>query len=198
MSGRVETWAARWYEPVLGRLLAPLRGHVAQWCEGRVLDVCCGPGGLARLLCQRGHAVTGLDNDAAMLAEARKFAPAMSWLYADAAHMPLPDASFDTAVVTLALHAMPLAVAEGTLGEMRRVARRVIVADYCLVERNMAYAGCALAHAVEWLVGGEHYGCYRAFMAAGGMEGLLYRQNMQVVERQGALAGAVTLALCEQ
>lgn len=223
---RLATWAARCYEPLLGRLLADLRGKAADCCArdfvgGRVLDVCCGPGGLRLYLQQRGLAVAGVDLDRHMLGAAvrREQAHAQPvpmqptpphsmatepttptptlWALADARQLPFADGSFDAAVVCLALHAMPWDAATAVLGEMRRVARRVVVADYCLPERNLALLGCGVAFAVERLVGGEHYRCYREFQRRGGVEGFLYEQQITVARREHALGGAAMIALCQ-
>ena len=45
----------------------------------RVLDAGCGTGRIAVELAARGYRVTGVDNDASMLSEARALAPALDW-----------------------------------------------------------------------------------------------------------------------
>ena len=213
---RMASLAARCYEPLLGRVLADLRTQLATCCvgvsaergeqaeegSGTVLDVCCGPGGLRPYLLKQGMAVVGIDLDAYMLREAWRrgngqgAAPAGSlWAQADARQLPFASGCFDIAVVCLALHAMPWDTAVAVLGEMRRVAGRVVIADYCLAERNLALSGCAVAHAVEWLVGGEHYRCYREFMRQGALEGLLHSEGLAVRQRRHALGGAAMVAV---
>ena len=65
----------------------------------RILDVCCGAGRLACLLCARGYRVTGIDKSAAMIRHARENAPAAEFHVCDAAQFRLPG-SFDAAVST--------------------------------------------------------------------------------------------------
>lgn len=198
----LEERAARLYEPLLGRLLRPLRDTVLALCpaHGRILDCGCGPGGLLRLLCAPGRSVTGrsvigrsvtgVDVSALMLAQARRHAPQAGLVQADAGLLPFADGCFDAACVCLVLHALPAPVADAALREVRRVARRVILADYVLAERNLALPAVLLAHGVERCVGGDHYRNYRAFMRNGALEGLLYRHGAQPVERHDAFAGA--------
>lgn len=52
--------------------------------RSRILDLCCGTGRLAALLGKRGFKVTGIDNSRAMLAFARRNAPAARFIRADA------------------------------------------------------------------------------------------------------------------
>src|SRR3954453_20282027 len=67
--------------------------------EGRVLDVCCGTGYLARLLAARRLRVAGGDASTEMIACARRDLPAAEFHVADAADFALP-ADFDAAVST--------------------------------------------------------------------------------------------------
>lgn len=66
---------------------------------GRVLDLCCGTGRLAGLLQQRGFEVTGIDNSAAMLRFARRNAPAVRFIRADARSFKVP-AVYQAAIST--------------------------------------------------------------------------------------------------
>ncbi len=63
----------------------------------RVLDAGCGTGRVASELARRGHVVTGVDNDASMLAVARQD-PAVTWVDADLAALDLGSA-FDLVVM---------------------------------------------------------------------------------------------------
>ena len=50
----------------------------------QVLDLCCGPGRVARDLAERGYSVTGVDSSQAMLNLASKMAPSCEFIEADA------------------------------------------------------------------------------------------------------------------
>lgn len=215
----IEERMAGAYEPLLGSLLGGMRGQILalcqQWGAGQVLDVCCGPGGLTRLMNHAGMEVCGLDVSWLMLRQARKHCAAQgcggdspSWpqlpplfVQADATALPFnpsvasPFAAartpiFDVAVMALALHTMPPAIGRAAVAQMLRVARYCIVADYRLAERNCDVPAVALGQAVEWLVGGEHYACYKTFMASGGIEGFAHSQGYSPVDRRRILGGA--------
>jgi SAM-dependent methyltransferase len=65
----------------------------------RLLDLCCGTGQLAAALDQRGYIVTGVDNSEQMLRYARRNAPAVEFIRADARSFNL-QTSFDAIVST--------------------------------------------------------------------------------------------------
>jgi SAM-dependent methyltransferase len=84
------------YGASLLELLAPQAGE-------RILDVGCGTGQLTAEIAQSGAQVTGLDNSAGMLAEARKNFPGLAFVLGDAAAFDFPE-SFDAVFSNAALH----------------------------------------------------------------------------------------------
>ncbi len=65
----------------------------------RILDLCCGTGQLAKVLCEKGYRVTGLDGSARMLQYARKNVSSAEFILGDARTFKLPaayDAVFST------------------------------------------------------------------------------------------------------
>ena len=85
----------------------------------RVLDLCCGTGDLALAGREAGGDVTAVDFSGPMLERARPKSPEITWLEADALHLPLADDSFDA--VTIGFGLRNVASAEQGLAEMRRV-----------------------------------------------------------------------------
>lgn len=66
--------------------------------EARVLDAGCGTGRVAIRLGHLGFRCVGVDADESMLAEARRLAPAMTWVAADLAALPDGLGEFDLVV----------------------------------------------------------------------------------------------------
>ena len=66
--------------------------------RGAVLDVPCGFGRHSVALAAAGFAATGIDRSPVLLEEARRRAPGITFVEADYRSLPLPDASFDTAI----------------------------------------------------------------------------------------------------
>ncbi len=84
----------------------------------RTVDVGCGEGRLARELVARGHRVVGVEGSAALVAAAQEADPDLEVHVADAAAMPLADASADLAVASMSLLNM-----DDLPGVVREVAR---------------------------------------------------------------------------
>jgi SAM-dependent methyltransferase len=132
--------------PALFRPLAQAMVAAAWPLWGRrVLDVACGTGVVARLATAVTSTVTGVDVNPAMLAEARRIEPQITWLEGDATALPLPDASFDVAFCQQGLQF--LARPEAALGELRRVlapAGRLAVALWCELSRAPGFERYAM------------------------------------------------------
>lgn len=71
----------------------------AHLCRGRVAELGCGEGHLARLIHERGHEVVGVDLAATKIAEARRLHPAIPFLQGDIRAVDLPDGHFDTVIL---------------------------------------------------------------------------------------------------
>ena len=87
----------------------------------RILDIACGPGPVSSLATMRGAQVTGIDFSAAMVAEARRRNPGISFEQADAESLPFADGSFDAVVCGFGVHHFASPVR--ALAEARRVLR---------------------------------------------------------------------------
>jgi SAM-dependent methyltransferase len=94
--------------------LVPPRGR-------RCVEIGCGEGRVARDLASRGHEVVGIDSSLGLLRSAREAGAASSYVLADGASLPFPDASFDLAVAYNSLQVV--ADMAGTVRETVRVLR---------------------------------------------------------------------------
>lgn len=89
--------------------------------QDRALDVGCGEGRTTRDLAARGHHVVAIDSSATLIRHARAADPDGTYLLADAAHLPFPDASFDLTVAYNSL--MDVADMPASIQEAARVLR---------------------------------------------------------------------------
>jgi demethylmenaquinone methyltransferase/2-methoxy-6-polyprenyl-1,4-benzoquinol methylase len=100
----------RWRQATVAAVVRP---------ADRVLDACCGTGDLAIAAARAGGKVTGVDFSRPMLERARRKAPGIEWVEADALALPFPDGSFDAATVGFGVR--NLVDLPGGLRELRRV-----------------------------------------------------------------------------
>lgn len=106
-----------------------------------LLDLCTGTGEIARRAARAGATVTAIDLTPGMLARARRKAADLGVRFelADARALPFGAASFDSVVLSFALHDMPRPVRLQVLAEAVRVASgKVIVLDYAFPRRGWA------------------------------------------------------------
>src|SRR5262245_60871608 len=79
--------------------VAPLLDAVAVAPGLRLLDVACGPGDASAAAALRGAQVTGVDFAAAMVEQASRLHPGLTFRTGDAEALPFDDASFDAVIV---------------------------------------------------------------------------------------------------
>ena len=94
-----------------------------------VLEICSGTCELALALAKRGIHTVAVDLARKMLLLGRRKSayPHLEFLETDALILPFADKSFDTVVISLALHHMPEEIQIKVLTEMGRLARKKVV-----------------------------------------------------------------------
>jgi SAM-dependent methyltransferase len=174
---RSKIYDGAFYGRVLEPLLGGLHGFVADHLPpgDRVLDACCGSGGLSRRLAQAGRRVTGVELSPAHVQHARRRARAaglsesrLRFELGDVAELPVPpEGLFDVAVIVLALHEMPADARAPVLRRLTDVAHQVAVLDFAApMPWNVPGARNRLA---ELLAGPEHFAAFRDYQRRGGL-----------------------------
>ncbi len=102
--------------------IVPLLDEVKVRDGDRVLDVGTGPGLVAAAAAERGADVVGIDFSEAMVTEARRHYPGLTFQHARAESLPFEDGRFDAVVGNFVLH--HAARPEDVLREAFRVLRR--------------------------------------------------------------------------
>lgn len=164
----------------------------------KVLDVCCGTGDQAVHYAELGLESYGIDLDERMIAaaEGRKTDSGrgnIQFQKADAAALLFRNRYFDYATISLALHEKPWEVQQQVVEEMRRVTKRggsIVLADFSVP------AGRVI-RLVEGMVGGEHYTCFKAYQAAGGLKALTESLKLKVVKRTAVSGISVEMLLIQ-
>jgi len=174
------------YNLLIDPLLSGLRKRIAEEISrsDRVIDIACGPGTLAMGLAQRAGYVTAIDLDEKLISFAqyradKKGMKNLDFRVLDASHLSaFRDGEFDIAVTSMAIHQFGEDLAVNILTEMKRIALKVIIADYNFpVPGNVSGL---LARCIESIARGDHYRNYRNYMSRGGLNWFTNRAGLTV------------------
>jgi len=107
------------HKPLDRQLLNRFAAQVAG--RGEVCDMGCGPGHVARYLCDAGAKVFGLDLSPRMLEQARQFNPDISFREGDMTSLDLPDGTLAGIAAFYAIVNIPEESLPSVFREMQRV-----------------------------------------------------------------------------
>lgn len=197
---------ARMYDSVVGPFLRPIRREICKivLAQGSrsFLDVCCGTGEQCEMLARFGLSVTGVDLSPAMLATARaKTSGLVRYYEEDASRLHFRDESFDTALISLALHEKAPYVRDAIVREALRVLRKggtLMIVDYSAPHSIRAKFSIAFLSIAEWFAGAEHYAHFRSFMKSGALDDLVRKHNLSPMRRSTFHGGATALVVAEK
>lgn len=193
-------WKGIFYNAVIDPMLSSLRRGVVDrvTSDDRVIDIACGPGTLAMDIARRAHSVTAIDIEEDLIRYAsqkagRKRITNISFRALDASDLScFADREFDVAVTSMAIHQFEPALAIKILSEMKRIAPRVIVADYNCPMSPGIYR--SLAYGIERFAGGDHYKNFRNYMSVGGMEYFAREAGLSIVSSEIRGKGVLMVA----
>lgn len=160
----------------------------------RILDVGCGTGLNLELYRQAGCETWGIDLSPSMLDVARDRLGRQANLYAgDATDMPYTDRFFDLVVAMLTIHEMSKEIRQEVLCEMVRVVKpggHLIITDFHPGPFSFpkGWMKKSLILLFELAAGRDHFLNYRAFLAGGGVPGVVAGDEM-ALERQKVVGG---------
>jgi SAM-dependent methyltransferase len=165
------------YHMLLDPLITPARRAIVEYIppSSKVLDIGCGTGQLCFELSREKHCqVMGIDLSRRMLdfAEKHNRYASVEFRHMDASHMPDIDSdSFDYVVMSYIIHELYRDSQLQLLSEAWRVGRHVLMLDSnAPLPRNPF--GIA-KRIVEYIFGRDHFAQFRAYLASGGIGGIL-------------------------
>ncbi len=180
------------YGALFHRFLDPLliesrRVAISSIEEGSsILDIASGTGVFAIMAREQKHCrVVGIDLSKRMLAYAQKSNPyaEVTFRHQDATDLSdFADGSFDYATILMLVHEITRTQQLAVLQHALRVARKVIIIDsVCPLPRNARGMGIRV---VEATIGHDHNRDFVAFLAGGGIGGILKEINLPIQVEQ--------------
>ena len=166
---------ARWT-----RAIAALPGK-----RGRILDLGCAFGFATRMLRRRGFEAVGVDGSPGYIAQARRTDPRGTYLQADAAAVPLPNASFDGAIFLDVLEHLP--DPRGAIAELARLLKPGATLVVSVPHRGLL-AWLDSLNVYAGLVRATRHGRFPPEIAATGIH-----RHYSVAELSALLSGAFTV-----
>lgn len=163
----------RLFDPQLAEARQVTIDHIAEGSS--VLDIGCGTGLLCFALKEQKHCrVVGLDLSRRMLEFARKSNPFqdVTFVHEDATDLSaFGDHSFDYATMLMIMHELSRSQQIRVLTETLRVANKCIIIDSVVpLPKNAGGIGIRI---VEATFGHDHNPNFKAFLANGGIRGML-------------------------
>ena len=191
------------YRAFIDPVLCSLRSKVLHVCLkrhiGSALDIATATGAQCRRLGTAGIETVGLDLSEAMIAAAREHrARNVEYVVGSAYELPFQDASFDAALLTLALHEHTETERASMISEALRIVKHdgyVVLADYSMPAKPLLHLAWQVICLIEYLAGPEHRTGFREFIAYGGITGLLTRYGLEAQEIVHSHFGTIAIAV---
>lgn len=167
----------------------------------KVIDIACGIGSLAMAISKNAVSVKGIDISDEMIAYAARSARKKGITNAefevhDASDLSdFRDDEFDIAITSMAVHQFEAGLAIKILSEMKRIALKVIIADYnCLMTKNFSRT---VAISIEKFAAGEHYRNFRNYMEKGGIKYFTDKAGLVIRSEKIKSNGVLMIVECE-
>ncbi|WP_372949869.1 class I SAM-dependent methyltransferase [Mariniphaga sp.] len=192
------------YSTVIDPVLAGMRKRVNRVIpKGQnILDVACGTGAQVFELAPFAREVTGIDLSESMIRKAeqtkqkRKISNVLFRVCDATDNWKFTDKQFDIAIITMALHQFPPENYTSILGEMKRVAQKIIIVDYAVpLPQNITGWGSRVA---EFFAGREHHRNFRQYYRAGGLKNILAENDLTIQHQVFLAKRAFQLVVCSQ
>lgn len=181
-------------EPFLKKTKEWIAQFIIQHDLFPALDICCGTGKQCQLVTNSRQDIIGLDLDLQMLKHAASKYPQITFICADAAHIPLQKKSLKAVIISYALHEKPLDLRTKILEEAKNLLSpdgKIIFLDFEKPWNRLSRLGSLLTWSIERIAGREHYKNSRQFLQDGGLQTFIQVNSLHPTEKRNiALANS--------
>ncbi|WP_319500815.1 class I SAM-dependent methyltransferase [uncultured Draconibacterium sp.] len=191
------------YSTIIDPLLGNLRKRLALEINkgDTVIDIACGTGAQLFELAAKAKSVTGVDLSESMVrystnnAKKQKVSNA-TFVVGDATDLRIfYQQKFDVAILSMALHQFDPDLHKIILGEIKKVAEKIVVLDYAVpLPKNYVGVGSKVA---EFLAGIEHNRNFKSYSQAGGLATILPANGFAIKRSKFIGKGAFQLVVAE-
>lgn len=190
------------YDLLIETLLKRIKERIAQFVSQNdlspVLDICCGTGKQCHLIEDNGQRAIGLDLDSKMIEYAASKYPHLSFVCADASHIPFQKKSLRGIIISYSLHDKSPEMRARMLSEAKSLLApggKIILVDFENPWNSKSRLGGYFTWVIERLAGGEHYTNRKQFLKQGGLEEFIKQNNLVKVEKHPVTLGNSSLTI---
>jgi len=192
------------YSILIDPLLSGVRSGIIRSIgkTSKIIDIACGTGSLALSIARTADQVTGIDLDSRLISYAsgrankKGLKNRVQFIVHDAASLSCyDDGEFDIAVTSMSVHQFEAELAVNVLREMKRIASKVIIADYnCPMPAGFSRA---LAYGIERMARGDHYRNFNGYMNRGGLRYFTGMAGLSIKSIEVRGNGVFVVVVCE-
>ncbi len=190
------------YNVIIDPLLANVRTSVTgkAGTASNVIDIACGTGSLAFDLAGKVSNVTAIDLDQDLIAYAahraeKRGVKNIHFESRDASDLSMySENRFDIAVTSMSVHQFEAQLAIRILTGMKRIASKVIIADY----NNPLPVNLSgkVALGLERIAGGDHYRNFGNYMTSGGLKFFTDKAGLEIKATRIRGNGVFMIVVC--
>ena len=173
-------------EPFLKRTKEWIARFIIQHDLFPALDICCGTGKQCQLVAKGRQDILGLDLDFKMIKYASSNYPQISFICADASHIPFKKESFNAVIISYSLHDKPPDMRINIMKEAKSLLTpegKIVFLDFEKPWNRLSKLGSLLTWSIERMAGGEHYRNSRQFLQDGGLQTFVNSNGLRPIER---------------
>jgi ubiquinone/menaquinone biosynthesis C-methylase UbiE len=160
--------------------------YISRYNLSPVLDICCGTGKQCYLIGKTKQQVVGLDLDLKMMSYAAFKYPDISFICADASHLPIKESCFKGIIISFALHDKKPELRTKILGQSTRLLApggKIILVDFERPWNRRSKIGAFFTLLIEKMAGNEHFRNGRQFLLLGGLKEFIKNEGLVEIER---------------
>jgi len=192
---------AKIYDPVLYFAMRPIRlmvlNELLQYSDKAIIDICCGTGDQLKVLSKNGFKnLHGLDLSRSMLAVAKKNASQLNIYNKDATKTDFDKETFESAIISFALHEKDRHTQEGMINEAHRIVKKdglIIIIDYAFDQKSSIIGKIGIS-IIERIAGKEHYQNFKNYLKNNGLPSLLKNDRFRLIKEDRKLFNSVTIS----